>query len=498
MRLTRAVPLLFAVPTDRASSNVIYITIFCVWAAAVAYLSASIWSGFPYFESMSLLLVLHGSAAIYSTGFNLLIMFRYFLVWILIFGSALVWAVYNGDVLVAPFGPEFQTVENTRELVFAGYLSLCGSLLGWHLSLRNRKVANIVFEIPTIVRKKLIYSGIALSLLFALLYVIKTGGFVGGGKTYADGQGGFDLQFGVFNIFHFVGISLLILASIGRSEFRMSYLWIGIITLFMGVLTGSRADFLPQMIIIILLLFNDRVRGVLTKQRSLTMMVMLKWILFGVILLLLGYILAFAIAIWRQGVAFGTVLEYMFHGELVLFVNTFYGHKMLYFETGNMMLGGLYSAIVQVREGITGYLWGESYLNYILFAPPAFLELPRPLGLEWLTDINGITMTQGGIFEVAEAYWNFGLVGCFVVSFLISYSFGWLLRRGLELNSYFYMVWYLVSGFMSFRAVWYQNFSYFRILTVMLVVYVAALFLFRWFVAKHNKRTAAIVFLKRA
>lgn len=41
--------------------------------------------------------------------------------------------------------------------------------------------------------------------------------------------------------------------------------------------------------------------------------------------------------------------------------------------------------------------------------------------------------------------------------------------------------------FMGFRVIWYQNFSYFRIMTVMLVVYVLALFAFRWFVACGNK-----------
>jgi len=202
--------------------------------------------------------------------------------------------------------------------------------------------------------------------------------------------------------------------------------------------------------------------------------------------------LASFIAIWRHGVSPWLVFEILFKTDRGVVINDAYGHSMLYLETGNMMLGGLYSAIVHVGDGITGYLWGQSYVNYILTAPPAFLGLPRPLGLEWVTDINGQIMSQGGIFEVAEAYWNFGLIGCFVVSFLISYAFGRLLRRGIKYNNYFFLTWYLVFGFMGFRAIWYQNFSYFRIMTVMLVLYIVALVAARWFI-RSDKRSGRIV-----
>ena len=159
----------------------------------------------------------------------------------------------------------------------------------------------------------------------------------------------------------------------------------------------------------------------------------------------------------------------------------FKDEKVIWLETGNMMLGGLYSAIVQVREGYTGLLLGKSYFNYLLISPPALLGLPRPLGLEWFTNIGGQLMSLGGIFEVAEAYWNFGLFGCFSVSFGLSYFFAWLLRRGVLHNNYFFLVWYFVFGIHGFRSIWYQNFSYFRLMTVMLVILGLSFLYFRWF-----------------
>ncbi len=327
-------------------------------------------------------------------------------------------------------------------------------------------------------------AGIFLAVGFGLLYVWKAGGIVGSGKTYANGQEGFDFAFSVFNIFQYIGISLLLLAGVRNGYVHSGYLLLAVGSLILGMLVGSRADYLPQAFLILMVIYNRKVVEALCRHQYVRM---IKWAVWAVVLMVVGYLSASFIAIWRNGVNPVAAMSILLESDRGSLINEIYGHKILYLETGNMMLGGIYSAIVQARDGITGYLWGESYFNYLLIAPPAFLGFPRPLGLEWLTDINGEVMTQGGIFEVAEAYWNFGLIGCFFVSFLISYVFGWILKRGLKYNNYFYLTWYLVFGFMGFRAIWYQNFSYFRIMTVMLVVYVAALFAFRWFVVSGNQ-----------
>jgi hypothetical protein len=475
---------MFATPSAGCSRRAIVFSLLAVVLAFCLYLAAEIWATFPFFGLTTLLLGMHGYIALTTVGANLFFIFRYFLVWILIFVTAFVWFAYAGEVFVAPFGTEFQTVENTRLLIMGGICSLSGSLLGWHIALSRFRFRQYPeFSMTEKRRRRLRVAGIALAIGFGLLYVWKAGGFVGGEKIYADGQAGFELEFGVFNVFQFVGISLLLIAGARGNRIRTGYLMLAVFTLVLGILVGSRADYLPQLFMIIMLVFNRQVAETLDKQeygRLITLFIVV------LVMLVIGYLSAFFIAIWRQGVSPGYVLDIMLKSDDGLLINEVYGHRLFYLETGNMMLGGIYSAIVQVR-GITGYLWGESYFNYLLIAPPAFLGLPRPLGLEWRTSINGEAMTLGGIFEVAEAYWNFGLVGCFFVSFLISYAFGWLLKRGLKYNNYFYLTWYLVYGFMGFRAIWYQNFSYFRIMTIMLIVYVAALFAFRWFVAGRKK-----------
>lgn len=471
---------MFAIPSAPSSRRAIVFSFFTLLSGLSLYYAADTLEEIPFFGFVSVLLCMHFYIALATTGANVFYIFRYFLVWILIFVTAVVWAIYSGDVLVAPFGAEYQTIETTRLLVTAGLCSLAGSLTGWHVALSNFKFRRYPeFFISRRHRRRMGLVGAILAVGFGLLYVWKAGGFVGGGKSYADGQAGFELEFGVFNVFQFTGISLLLIAGVRGNRIRPGYLLLVMLTLVLGILVGSRADYLPQIFIVAMLAFNKTVSEALAREEYYRFA---KWFIVVIMMLAFGYLSATFVAIWRVGITPAEALELMMDTERGLLIKELFGKKLLWLETGNMMLGGLYSAIIQARDGITGYLWGESYFNYLLIAPPAFLGLPRPLGLEWWTHINGETMSMGGIFEVAEAYWNFGLIGCFIVSFFISYAFAWILKRGLKFNNYFYLTWYLVYGFMGFRAIWYQNFSYFRIMTVMLVVYVVGSLFFRWFV----------------
>jgi len=99
------------------------------------------------------------------------------------------------------------------------------------------------------------------------------------------------------------------------------------------------------------------------------------------------------------------------------------------------------------------------------------------MDLAWHTDIRGQVMTQGGIFEPAEAYANFGILGCFFISALVSYFLVWLLKQSFKRHSIFYLAWYITCGFMMLRGGWYQNFALVRVASVMAVVYILLFFL---------------------
>jgi len=483
------VHLLFSTPRVDVEGKAVIFTFFTIILGFVSYQAVEVWSRFPFYLVMSVLIAAHGYLCLRTTGLNILFIFRYFLVWVLVFGTSCVWWLYDGNVYVAPFGIEFQTDENTRTLVFSGLLSLCGSLLGWLAAFSGmNKIKSAEFLIAKSRGKKLRTVGLGIATIFAILYVWKAGGVISSNNTYASGQEGFSLEFGVFNLFHFTGIGLMLIGSIGKGRIDAKYILIAILTLIPGMLAGSRADFLPQAFLLFILLFNHRI-GRSVSNGKYFHVVFQGLIALG--LLIAAYMIATFIALWRSGIDVSVAVEMILIGDAGRIINSIYGHRMLYLETGNMMLGGLYSAIAQVQEGHTGLLWGKSYLNYLLISPPAFLGLPRPLGLEWATAIDGTIMTQGGIFEVAEAYWNFGLLGCIVVSFFWSYIFGWLLKRGLTTSNYFFLTWYIVFGLHGFRAIWYQNFGYFRLMTVMMVIYVFGLLVSKWYVANRRLVTSS-------
>lgn len=88
-------------------------------------------------------------------------------------------------------------------------------------------------------------------------------------------------------------------------------------------------------------------------------------------------------------------------------------------------------------------------------------------------DVAGERMAQGGIFEVAEAYWNFWYFGAFFVPLVITYLMGSLLRHALRSPTawFFAAISFITIMLMTPRGVWYQTFAYWRTVTVIVVLY---------------------------
>jgi hypothetical protein len=483
---------LLSIPNRKSCSRQVVETFLLIISGVMLYSIGNLMQTRAVFFLFSSLLLYQAYTVLKRSSINILYFFRYFLVWVLIFGTSTIWFAYGGEVKVAPWGVQYQTYENTLILIFAGYLSLCGSVLGWFSSFLGN-VARISeqpspYPFSNTRIKYLKFTGITITTAIVALYMYKVGGLLGGGATYANRGRDIGFEFGIFNVIHFTGVSILLLSMYVQKRWSQKLFIFIIASLVLGVLSGSRADFLPQ----IFILLSPYIIGATFSNATISATTMIKLIAKGSLIVVIGYMAAMYVALWRDGIDLVAVVELLIAKGRGVIINDVYGHPMLYFETGNMMLGGLYSSIIQVQEGITGYLLGQSYFNYLMIAPPAFLGLSRPLGLEWFTDIGDIRMSQGGIFEVAEAYWNFGLVGCLIVSYVISRFMGYLLINGLKRMNVFILMWYMVMGFMGLRAVWYQNFSYFRILTVMLVIFVISKLLFAWYVKSHAKKWKSV------
>jgi hypothetical protein len=484
-------PILFGTPRRSKSILALGASIFCIIFAFILFLLNNL-GGYSalIFQLSIVTLICHAVFAISTSAANILFIFRYFLIWSLPMFTALVWAAYGGSILVAPFGAQYQTEYNTVLICLAGIFGCAGTLMGWHLpfvfekSMRSMEKNIYDFFLNRRSRRLMLISGIVLASAASLLYVANAGGTIGANKSYVDGNVGSNIEFGVFNVFHYLGIAAILLAGLREKDINPNYLFFAIATLFVGILAGSRADYLPQLLIICILFFNRDIVNSLASSKNISFQYV-KWACIGIVILLIAYLTATFIAVWREGLPIWEVLNIIINSERVNLVNNIYGHDMLFIETGNMIIGGFYAAIENTN--IDGYLMGSSYIDYLLKLPPAFLGFDRPIGLDQMTFVNGQIMAQGGIFELAEAYWNFGMLGCILVPVIISFIFASILKRGISLNSAFYLSWYLIFGFMGFRAVWYQNFSYVRQSSIMLLVWILSFLAFRWYIYGSRK-----------
>jgi hypothetical protein len=81
------------------------------------------------------------------------------------------------------------------------------------------------------------------------------------------------------------------------------------------------------------------------------------------------------------------------------------------------------------QSGTIRYLYGQTYLDYLLSLPPGFLTYAigyqRPLEATqgpnwWFMGLSG-----GGIHPVVVPFMNFGIAGCFIVMGIYGYFIAW-------------------------------------------------------------------------
>ena len=469
-----SMPTLTETPTKKSVAYGIFLSVLASLFVAILYfVRAEIYSS-VFFGVLFFCMLGHAILSYYWFRGNILIFFRYFLLFVPIFITVLAWWIWNGEVLTGPFGPQYQTLASTSLLVTCGFLSLMGCTSGWLAAFHGYSLSGGGLRASVVSERKLVLLvGVFLTIAFGVLYLIQSGGTLSAEQSYASTGGqGLGVEFGVFNIFQQMGISLLLLlgAVFAENRFRL-YLIIGA-SLFMGIMAGSRADYLPSLMIISFYFWALHTQIKQSVKPSLNRrMIETKRLMLFMLLGIFGFVAASGLAVWRvlPSLSVVEVAEILIDKGPELLVNDLYGHRMIYIETGNQAIGGMYGLIENVKHD--GFQLGSTYADYIMRTPPAFLGVDRPEDLAFRTGIGDTIMSQGGTFEPAEAYVNFGLPGCFVVSFILSYFMAFLLKTANKKGSILYGSWYLVFGLMGFREIWYQTFGYFRLATIFLLLY---------------------------
>jgi len=150
---------------------------------------------------------------------------------------------------------------------------------------------------------------------------------------------------------------------------------------------------------------------------------------------------------------------------------------MFYQGTVNDIATTFSGIIYMLNENMLDFLYGQSYFDYILRTPPAFVYPNRPEELAWIFVNNGFT-SGGGFFELAEAYYNFAYMGAYIVPFLVSYFIGYAYKQ-FFINRYSILsallFFALISSFL--RGILYQTFVLYKGVVTAFILYFILLFI---------------------
>jgi hypothetical protein len=443
-----------------------------------------------FFLFTSLLMTIHLLRSMLSFKANFAIITRYLLLSIPIYLTSIIWFLYQGQVKVHHLGFSVQTLGNTVELVTGGALSSLGCAFGWYLNFskyRNNscvKTNQVLVKFLDKQKGTLTVVGCLGAMLFGIFYLYTAGGIISSSQLYATKSNQI-FAFNASNSFQMFFASLAIVSRSLPSNLNRRYLieFIIILSFFTGILAGSRMDYMfPILMILSISLFE---RGKNLKEH-LTNTINYKRLITGLLSILvfltLAYFISLVIGEWRNNPQLNPwdlFLEKILNFRDVFFI-TYNSQAVFSMETAGHMIGGFYSMIAQRQLGISPFLWGQTYFLIVPRLLPAFIrpkEWDIKFDLAWQTGIGDEIITQGGIFEPAEAYANFGIFGCFLVSSIISYLLARLLTYAFSRSSLFLLVCYITCGLMMTRATWYQNFVFARLASVLLVFYILIRFM---------------------
>ena len=385
---------------------------------------------------------------------NLLLLFRYGIIWGTGFFVNVGYLIFDDAIYFANFGAEFQTNDITCLFLLASSLASFGVALAVRVSrerLEFRQSIPHICSAGVINPRMFFYVGLMVAVLFTTFLIWREGGFIIlTSSTYRVNmvEG---VKFGAGGSMVLIGIAMMLVSAISGSDGSVKrVLLVSVFLLFLQILAGKRADSLFPLIVMTVLLVNIY-----------RLQYRIKYTMVMVIVLLSVVLGAF--------VGTSRVDKNM---DLV-FIKAQQAGPVLELHTANQMIGTFYAVVHNLKSGDFEYLFGKSYFDWVLRIPPAFLGLKRPDELAHEMKIGSQIMAQGGVYEISEAYWNFGIFGAFFIPFIVTL----LLTRLLYLASankrltVISMVVFLSLGFMSTRGIWYQNFAYFRTLTSALLIF---------------------------
>lgn len=144
------------------------------------------------------------------------------------------------------------------------------------------------------------------------------------------------------------------------------------------------------------------------------------------------------------------------------------GVRYLHLPTLADVAATFYQVVGLVQDGHLSLQLGQTYLNYLPRTLPAFLHPARPAEFS-IAGIQG-QATTGSLFELAEAYANFGWAGAFIVPACIGFILALVSRYAEVRPGFASFLAYGIAASLLLRGTWYQNFSFYKATVAWLAV----------------------------
>ena len=368
----------------------------------------------------------------------------------------LIYYFTNDSIRIAFLANNYLNVSIFKNVASISNIAAASSLIGFcfkpveiksniniHINKYYVRYSNLIF---------LLFIFFAISYALSIGESMLTSGSYGNSEYDAEGS---TFKIGTLNVFFFYFISLFfIYSSIELNLTRkltFVYSLFFYFTILYIALRGVRQDSLgvPLSLLTFVYLLKNK-----NKNRYHTLFVLLIFAWFGSIVT----------GIIRADFSLQTLSSI-----LILFASAFFkdaqGYIALNLDTASMTIGTLNVIPYKIEE--QGYLLGASYIDWIPRTLPSFLYPNRPEDISFKMQYNGDWFGWGGVHEVAEAYWNFGIFGAVVIPLIISLVlnlFGKKLLNSKSLYSAIPLVWLIMLP----RYIWYQSFGFYKSTIVLL------------------------------
>jgi len=362
--------------------------------------------------------------------------------------------IIDDDALFGFHMRESQTIEIATLMFLLTNIALVGSEIGFLLS-RKIKIENknkIIFENKKfffIIWFFLIFVSFLISLQNQPIYIAAYGSNAGVKMPLNNLNSISNILFYTL-IFLYFKFKNLYRWDINKFKYFLIFSAI-YLYFYSEILRGVRMDALNGVFgaIVLYYIYNN-------KSLKLTWKVFLLGMFLFVLLQIIGIIRSAL-----EYVTFSQLVDMIMDGFSFIFTGSKSG-IMFYQGTVNDIATTFSGIIYMLKHNIIDFLYGSSYFDYILRTPPKFLYPDRPEDLAWIF-VNHDFTSGGGFFELAEAYFNFGVFGVFIIPFLVSFLFGYAYKL-FVLNKYSLIsaiLWFSVlSGFM--RGILYQTFAFYK------------------------------------